>query len=49
MLYSISGDLVGLLANAIGAYDGSTGQRVPADGLYFLDVMADGNWTFSMQ
>ena len=49
MLYGIGGDLVGLLANAIGAYDGSTGQRIPADGLYFVDVMADGNWTFSMQ
>ena len=43
------GALVGLLANEIGDYEGSTDQRISSDGIYFVDVQADGAWTFSMQ
>ena len=49
ILYRSDGALVGLLANEIGDYEGSTGQRISSDGLYFVDVQADGAWTFSMQ
>ena len=39
---------IDLLANDIGAFDGSTAEHIPADGVYILDVEANGPWTISV-
>lgn len=44
-LYDDEGHSIALLANEIGEYEGSTAERIPADGLYVLDIVADGDWT----
>jgi hypothetical protein len=40
---------IDLLANDIGAFDGSTAEHIPADGVYVLDVEANGPWTITVE
>lgn len=40
---------VELLVNEIGAFDGSKAVGLDADGLYFLEVEADGEWPVSVE
>jgi hypothetical protein len=47
-LLDSNGDLVDLLVNEIGDFDGSTAIGVPAAGVYILDIEADGDWTVSV-
>jgi PKD repeat protein len=44
-LLDSEGNKLDLLANEVGAYDGSSAFRVPSSGVYFLDVSGDGRWT----
>lgn len=44
--YSASGERLGLMINEIGQYQGRV--RVPS-GAGFLEVVADGNWTFAFE
>ncbi len=37
-----------LLANEIGAFDGSKAVRIPKDDIYLLQVDADGPWTIQV-
>jgi hypothetical protein len=43
------GRYVELLANEIGAFDGSKAVRIDTSGPYILDIAADGDWTVSVQ
>jgi hypothetical protein len=36
---------IGSISNKIGEFEGSTTSRL--DGVFFLDVQADGTWTLS--
>jgi PKD repeat protein len=47
-LYDENGDSIALLANEIGSYEGSTAERIPQDGFYVLDIVADGSWTIDV-
>ncbi|MGE7951816.1 hypothetical protein [Lysinibacillus xylanilyticus] len=38
-----------LLANEIGAYNGSKVQKVEDTSVYFFDITADGNWTMTFE
>ncbi|MEA0565047.1 hypothetical protein [Lysinibacillus irui] len=38
-----------LLANEIGAYNGSKVQKVEDSSIYFFDITADGNWTMTFE
>jgi hypothetical protein len=39
---------IDLVANVIGAYDGTKAIRVPVVGQYTLNIQADGNWTIDI-
>ena len=49
ILLDNNGSRVELLANEIGNFDGSKAVRISRDGIYLLDVTADGNWTFTIE
>jgi len=42
-------NLVSLLANQIGSWNGATAIRVPRDGEYIVDVTATGTWNIRIQ
>ena len=44
-----NGNLISILVNVIGKFDGNTAVGIQADGIYLFDVQADGNWTISIQ
>jgi hypothetical protein len=48
-LVNANGQTVELLANEIGAFDGSKAVRVGSDGIYLLDVQASGSWTITIE
>lgn len=48
MLYHADGRLAALLVNKVGAYSGTTAERVTA-GTYWLAVQADGPWTVTLK
>jgi hypothetical protein len=39
------GEMVDLLANEIGSFDGSQATGIQRDGDYLLNIQADGAWT----
>lgn len=43
------GNLIELLANEIGSWDGATAIRIDRSGYYLMDVTADGRWTVVIQ
>jgi hypothetical protein len=43
-----NGELVDLLANVIGSYDGSQAEGITSDGDYILNVQASGPWTITI-
>lgn len=45
ILYRANGRRVDLLVNEIGAYSGSKATRIPDDGIYYLDLTANGSWS----
>lgn len=47
-LYSAEGQRIALLANEIGQYEGSTTENIPQDGIYVMDIVADGSWTIEV-
>jgi PKD repeat protein len=42
-------DLVDLLVNEIGSFNGSTSSHIEASGLFMLDIKADGAWTVTIE
>lgn len=48
ILYHADGRLAALLVNKVGAYSGTTAERVTA-GTYWLAVQADGPWTVTLK
>lgn len=46
VLYSASGERIGLLVNEIGAYSGTVAQQISAEGVHYFDIQADGDWVF---
>ena len=48
-LLDSDGTFVTLLANDVGLFEGSTAEGVPEDGIYVLDVDADGPWTIEVE
>ncbi len=48
-LLDSDGNMVDLLGNGTGNFQGSTAVSVPQDGIYVLDVQADGPWTIERQ
>ena len=47
-LLAVDGTHRSLLANAIGEYQGTTTMRLRQNGVYFVDVRADGHWALSI-
>lgn len=43
-----SGQAINLIANTIGAYDGTSALRVPTTGAYLLNIQASGAWTIDL-
>jgi hypothetical protein len=43
-LDDVNGKHIDLLANAVGMFDGSRSEDIDRDGIYLLDVNADGDW-----
>ncbi|MCM3729396.1 hypothetical protein M3226_27770 [Neobacillus cucumis] len=39
----------GLMVNVIGNYSGSMRQKLGTDGVYLLQIIADGNWTATIE
>lgn len=48
-LLDTQGRLVDLVANEIGAYEGTTVTNIPASGAYLFVVDADGDWTIEVK
>lgn len=48
-LYNVNGQRLGILVNEIGQYDGKVAQRIPAAGIYYLDVQANGEWSIALE
>ena len=48
-LYSAAGERVALLANEVGAYEGTRLATVPSSGIYVLDVTAGGAWSVAVR
>jgi hypothetical protein len=48
-LLDSDGNMVDLLANDIGSFEGSKAVGVPQDGAYVLDVQADGPWSIEVE
>ncbi len=44
-----AGDLVDVLVNEIGSFDGSKAAQAPTTGNYILDISADGNWEITIE
>jgi len=44
-----NGNNIDLLVNTVGAFNGSKAVGVDSDGIYLLNISADGNWTVSIQ
>jgi len=42
-------DLVDLLVNKIGSFDGSTSVHIEDTGWFMLDISADGAWTVTIE
>lgn len=49
ILLDKDGSRIELLANEIGTFDGSKAVRISRDGIYLLDVAADGKWTITIE
>ena len=49
VLLNRDGKVVDLLANEIGHFNGSKAKSIPRDGIYILDVTANGPWTIKIQ
>ena len=47
-LLGIEGTHRSLLANEIGEYQGTTAMRLRRNGVYFVDVRANGEWALSI-
>jgi len=47
-LLDSDGNMVDLLVNEIGNFNGSKAARIDQVGLYLLDIAADGNWSVSI-
>jgi hypothetical protein len=43
------GDMIDLLVNEIGEFDGSKAVGISKSGIYLLDITADGNWEVSIE
>ncbi len=43
------GNLIALLANEIGRFDGSKAVKIPHDSIFLLDVTANGKWEISIE
>jgi hypothetical protein len=43
------GDMVDLVGNEIGDFDGSKAVSIRKGGIYLLDINADGNWKISIE
>lgn len=48
-LIDSKGQKVDLLANEIGSWEGEKAVGIPREGLYFLDVTADGTWSIAIR
>lgn len=48
-LLNDKGQRVELLVNEIGAFDGSKALGISKEGIYILDITADGDWTVSVE
>jgi hypothetical protein len=48
-LLDSNGDYIALLANEVGAFDGSKAEKINKSGEYLFDVSADGAWTISTE
>jgi len=48
-LLDSEGNKIEVLVNEIGPFDGSKAVKIPEDGVYLLDVNADGSWTVSIE
>ncbi len=48
-LLDAQGNLSGLLAEKVGAYDGTAQLNIPADGSYRLRVVGNGQWSIKIQ
>lgn len=49
ILLDSNGNTVELLANEIGAFNGSKAVGIDQSGIYILDVSADGAWTINIK
>lgn len=47
-LLDSNGNNVDLLANGVGAFNGSKAVKIPKKGVYLINVEADGNWSISV-
>jgi hypothetical protein len=47
-LLDSSGEMVDLLVNDIGTFDGSKATGIEDRGIYCLDISADGNWRINI-
>lgn len=43
-LDDVNGKHIDLLANTVGTFDGSRAEDIDRDGIYLLDINADGDW-----
>jgi len=43
------GDYIDLLVNEIGSFEGSKAVKIPQNGIYLLDIQADGSWTIIIE
>jgi hypothetical protein len=48
-LLDARGEVVDLLANEIGSFNGSKAVNVPRDGVYLMNVTANGNWSIIIE
>lgn len=48
VVQTTGGDYVGLMANTIGAFDGSKVLVIEQGGKFIMDITADGDWTIAI-
>ena len=48
-LFDKDGQWVGDIVNALGPADESVAIKVPADGVYVIQVLSEGDWTVDVQ
>lgn len=49
ILYRKDGSIRGLLVNKIGQYEGEKAVSIYSQGLYYIDVVADGSWKIEVE